>query len=235
MKLWYAQVYVILSAWYFHELGADQRCTADECISCGSPIPSPDLDCTVKEVASSHSVVSTYRLSCHVADIADDNCSSVNTSDIEDCAPGLNQIGCYCSLHVSGLNLSREENGSLTFVSGLASYHVQTYRATSCNDELEVTELCEVEEHTTDPLQDFSPNRLSCRCYGTNCSRTITITITVQLPSQNPNSTGTFSQLWTVTDRSSDIFLMASVSSSASGSPSNVLAGMCGWVLHGCY
>ena len=229
MKLWYAQVYVILSAWYFHELGADQRCTADECISCGAPIPSPDLDCTIEEVASSKPVVSIYRLSCHVVDIADDNCSPVNTSDIADCGPTSavpSAFGCYCSLHVSGLNLSREENGSLIFVSGFASYHVQTYPADRCTDEVMVTELCEVEEYITEPLLDFSPNTLSCRCYGTNCSRTITITITVQLPSQNPNSTGSFSQLWTVTSHSSDTPLTDSVSSSASASPSNVLAGM---------
>ena len=234
MKLWYAQVYVILSAWYFHEVGADQRCTADECMSCGSPTIL-DLDCTIEEVASSQPGVSIYRLSCYFADIADDNCSLVNTSDIAKCAPSMGKIGCYCSLHVFELNLSREENGSLTFVSGLGSYQVQTYQASRCSDELGVTELCEVEEYTTEPLLDFNPSRLSCRCYGTNCSRTITITITVKLPSENPNSTGTFSQLWTVTDRSSGTFLIGSVSSSASAFPRNVLAGgMCSQVLHGC-
>ena len=224
MKLWYAQVYLILNAWYFHKLDADQQCTADQCIRCGSSNPTLDLldlECTVEEVTGSQPGVSVYKLSCYVAE---DNCSPVNTSDLDLCNLTEGQIGCYCSLHVSKLNVSQGENGSLTFVSGLASYHVQTYKATACYDGLIVTELCEVEEYTTDPLLDFSSdNVFSCRCYGTNCTESITITISMQQPTQNPTSTETFSELWTVTNPSSDTSPTASVSSSANTSSTVII------------
>ena len=211
MDLWYAQVYMILSAWCFHELGADQ-CTADACVRCASnPLPDFDLECTLGKVSSNQPGVLVYRLFCYVTE---NTCALVNLSDVEDCALTPNQIGCYCSLHVTSLEVAQEENGSLTFVSGSASYHVQTYKASRCIDGY-ITELCEAEEYTTEPLQDFLKDAgFSCRCYGANCSSSITVTIrlSVEQPTQTPNSTGTFSQLWTVTDHSSSTSRMASVS-----------------------
>ena len=58
-------------------------------------------------------------------------------------------------------------------------------------------ELCEVEKHTTEPLPDFlnDIHLLACRCYGTNCTRNVTVTISVGQPNPNSASTMAVSQM----------------------------------------
>ena len=186
MNLWYVQVYMIFSAWCFHRLRGDS-CTTEACLSCGPLVPIVDLDCTVEEVASSQSGISVYKLSCYVTT---DNCSLISNSEIEYCIPTSAILGCFCSLHVSSVKVTQGNNGSLTFVSGWATIHTVQYGLSMCKSDLVVTELCETEKNTTKPLLDFlndNASMLSCRCYGTNCSRNITATINVQ-QQPNPNS-----------------------------------------------
>ena len=193
MNLWYVRVYVIFSAWCFHRLRGD-RCTAEACPNCGPSegpfLPTVDLDCTVDEIASSQPGISVYRLSCYVTT---DNCSLSSSSELDACIPTMALLGCYCFLNVMSLKVTQDNNGSLTFVSGLANIHTQGYGFPRCTSRLVVTELCETEESTAKPLLDFLNDDpiLSCRCYGTNCSRNITATISVEQSVEqqpNPNS-----------------------------------------------
>ena len=223
MNLWYIQVYMIFSAWCFHHLQGE-RCTAEECLSCGPSLPQFDIDCTVEEIASSQPVVLAYRLSCYVTD---DKCPLTS----EECMADPHLIGCYCALYIFGLKLTQDSNGSLTFISGFGSYHTQTYGFSECSSRVVVRELCETEENITGPLLNFLDNYsgiFSCRCFGTNCSRNITVTFSVeQQPDPNSISTIAVSQLSAVPVTSQMVLSSFPGSSSTSTiiSSSSFLAG----------